>query len=478
MRQFLAILKDSVREAIDSKVLWVLLGLSALVCVITFSISFEPDPPDKAFEKIASKFGVIFPERGKGKFPVILGDEIHYTASDVKAAADGYTLRLTVHQSSNPRMRPGQPVVERPIDGKNGETKDHQPDGFRFAVVNWQKPAGTKRTFEFGRGVGPVSGFMPQDVAPEEAAALTDQDLDTFIEQQFAIHAGMPDVTAKRVTTGVQEPTYEFDVAVHSTEAVRGWPNTTRLFFGAVTIPERLPLGVVIWFIEEKLINSVGAALTLLIGVVITGFFVPNMLRKGALDLLITKPVSRPALLVYKYIGGLSYMFILTVATVGGVWLVLAIRSGFWNPNFLLLIPILTFTFAILYAFSTLVAVLTRSAIAAILLTCGFAFFLYLVGVVKIQVDLLRSDPANKDHVSQTLADVVDGIHYALPRYKDVDRLTTKLITDATLTPLDRYALANSQIDFPSWGETFGVSLAFITVMLGLASWRLSMRDN
>ena len=54
-------------------------------------------------------------------------------------------------------------------------------------------------------------------------------------------------------------------------------------------------------------------------------------------------------------------MIVLTVATVGGIWFVLALRSGYWDPSFLLLIPILTFTFGILYAFSTLVAVFTAA---------------------------------------------------------------------------------------------------------------------
>ena len=480
MNQFFAILKDSFREAMDAKVIWVLLGLSAIVCLITFSLSFKPDPPTEAFEKIVQKFTIVFPERGKGKSPVILFDATSYNASNVQATSDSYSLRLTAKPSGNPMMRRGNfPRVETK-DGNEakGNEKNIQPDSFRFAVVNWEKPAGKSRTFGFGQNSPMVEGVEPQEVTPAEAEALSDSDLNTYIEQQFAIHAGMNNVTAKRVTTGVKEPEYAFDVTIHSTEGVRGWPTATKIFFGAVSIPASFPLGMVLWFVEEKIINGFGATLTLLIGVIITGFFIPNMLRKGSLDLLITKPVSRPALLVYKYIGGLSYMVILTVTTVGGVWLVLALRSGFWNPDFLLLIPILTFTFAILYAFSTFVAVFTRSSIAAILLTCGFAFFLYLVGVIKFQLDDMRADPNHRDDVSKTLGDIVDGIQFILPRYKDVDRLTTKLISDATLTPLEQYALAKSKVEYPSWGETFGVSFGFIAVMLGLSCWRFQTRDS
>lgn len=476
MRQFLAILKDSFREAMDAKVIWVLLGLSVLVCLITFSLSFKPDPPNEAFEKIVQKFTLVFPERGKGRLPVILADATFFTASNVQTTPDGYSLHLTAKPSGNPLIRR---VFGAPAETKDGnEEKSKQPDSLRFAVVNWEKPAGRNRSFGFGKNTPMVEGVEPQEVTPAEAEALTDADLNTYIEQQFATHAGMRNVTATRVTTGVKEPEYAFDVVIHSTEGVRGWPTATKIFFGAVSIPASFPLGMVLWFIEEKIINGFGATLTLLIGVVITGFFIPNMLRKGSLDLLITKPISRPALLVYKYIGGLTYMLILTITTVGGIWLVLALRSGFWNTDFLLLIPILTFTFAILYAFSTFVAVFTRSSIAAILLTCGFAFFLYLIGVIKFQLDDIRADPNHRDDVSKTLGDIVDGIQYILPRYKDVDRLTTKVISDATLTPLEQYALAKSKVEYPSWGETFGVSFGFIAVMLGLSCWRFQTRDS
>ena len=131
-------------------------------------------------------------------------------------------------------------------------------------------------------------------------------------------------------------------------------------------------------FIEDVIVGGIGSGIAMLIGIVITAFFVPNMLRKGTVDMLLVKPISRVTLLLYKYVGGLTFIFLNTVVAVGGVWLALGLRSGVWATGFLVMILVITFFFAILYSVSTLFGVLTRSPIVAILLTLR-----RLVGVVR-----------------------------------------------------------------------------------------------
>src|SRR5260370_37088846 len=107
-------------------------------------------------------------------------------------------------------------------------------------------------------------------------------------------------------------------------------------------------------WIEHRLVNVLGAPIALLVSVVRAVFSIPNMLRKGTVDLLLVKPIRRPTLLLYKYVGGLTFIFLNTALAVGGVWLVLSLRSGVWAPGFLMSIPLITFYFAILYSLSTL----------------------------------------------------------------------------------------------------------------------------
>src|SRR5260370_15409175 len=60
--KYLAILKDSAREALDSKVLYVLIGFSCLGILLTAGISFKPESAQKGWVDIIHRFaGNPFP---------------------------------------------------------------------------------------------------------------------------------------------------------------------------------------------------------------------------------------------------------------------------------------------------------------------------------------------------------------------------------------------------------------------------------
>ena len=152
-------------------------------------------------------------------------------------------------------------------------------------------------------------------------------------------------------------------------------------------------------------------------------------------------------------------------------------RSGYWSPTFLLSIPMLTFSFAILSAFSALLGVLTRNAIVAILLTILFMFLLWAVGTGKSVLDVYRSAPVKEGDGAPTWLEVtIDGANAVLPRYKDLDKLLSRMLAEGVSSPAD--LKARDRLDLPSWGSAIGVSLAFITLMLLLAYWRFATRDG
>ena len=529
--KFLAFLRDSYREAVDGFVIYVMLGLSALVIVLAASLSFTPAEPDQAFADIAKKFPTAFQNRGASNEPVgyragtglvtkYFGLPCEYTVSDVQrmdagtGATGTYKLRLTAKPARVERPR-GPARVEGPEADLMAAIAE-RTDWFRMIVASWAqnpyradmaeldprtaevvglngaafgppraKKKGKEPEKEKGKEPGPdapppiqgptIPVSAPQ-VSEAEKKAVTDEMMADFVKNQFALHAGLDDVTVKRLD-GVKEPQYLFDVEVTGGRSARGWPYTVKALFGAFTLSEPGDnLGSNLLFVQDRLVNGLGAIVTLLVTIILTAFFIPNLMRKGSLDLILAKPVSRGELLVYKYIGGLTFMFLVSCLAIGGVWLVLSIRSGYWNPVFLLSIPMLTFSFAILYALSAFLGVLTRNAIVAILLTILFMFLLWAVGTGKTVLDVYRSMPVREDSAPKWLEYTVDGANTVLPRYKDLDKLMSRTLAEGVSTPAE--LKSRDRLDLPSWGAAIGVSLGFITLMLLLAYWRFATRDG
>ena len=485
MQQFFAILKDSFREAVDGFVIYLMLGLSALLILLLASISFQPDAPADALRKPPRLFQAIFPNRGESTAPTGVPVPFKYTVTDIQDAPNGAKFALEIDpRVSKPKIGPDGEPMKTPEGGTVMEDviPEDGLDGFRYAVYAWREPAGPKIEKPFRQpgqqrrnqpGENTLELVFPPVATPEDLQSVTDEQMTAFIRYQYATFVGVNDVTVTRIN-GVEEPEYRFAVDLKGVSGASGWPHSVYVFFGAVPPLKGVPLGQALHIIQDQIVNGIGAAVALILSVVITAFFIPNLLRKGSVDLLISKPIGRTRLLVYKYVGGLTFIFLLSAFTIGGVWLVMAARSGNWNPSFLLVIPVLTFTFAILYAVSTVVAVFTRSAIAAILVTLGFMLGLYIFGQVKTFFDMNEVvHVADLPDWSYTL---VDTLNTVLPRYKDLDKLTTKLVVDSTMTTGEA-RLQGILTEYPSWGEAIGVSLAFIALMLGISCWRFGRRD-
>src|SRR5262249_48816585 len=120
-----------------------------------------------------------------------------------------------------------------------------------------------------------------------------------------------------------------FQVDTQPTSATpRIWFTQPGLFFGALPLSAiEAPLGLQLYVIPSVII-SIGSWVVVIAGIIISSFFIPNMMRKGTVDLLLVKPIHRWALLSYKYVGGLTFIFINNVYAIVGIWLALGLRSG------------------------------------------------------------------------------------------------------------------------------------------------------
>jgi|GEM_PF-4390869 len=128
-------------------------------------------------------------------------------------------------------------------------------------------------------------------------------------------------------------------------------------------------------------------------GVLVTASIIPDMLNSGSLYVLLSKPIARPLLLIAKFIGGCSYVAINATYLIVGICLILGLRFGIWKPEILWSIPLFLFTFAIFYSVSALCGLVWRSAIMAIVATIFFWFMCFAVGKTRDFVELFVMMP-------------------------------------------------------------------------------------
>jgi ABC-type transport system involved in multi-copper enzyme maturation permease subunit len=450
--KYLAILKDSLREALDSTVFYVMIGLSTLVILFVATLSFKPLPAEKTMAKIVD-----------GSLGVLLDFE------------------------KNKKLTPGRINDIRVQIGV-----------YRLKKVELLSGTADAPTSEYQLTVAHALG------SPEEVAAVRKDSKEALakIRNHFARAEELgavriADIRLLPADEDTAPSEIHFSVMTQpASGTARLWLTQLSLFFGGFPLNGILshlisgghlnemdmPAGIQL-FLLTNIVIFFGSLVSILGGVIITSFFIPNMLRKGTIDLLLVKPIHRWLLLIYKYVGGLTFILLNNAFAITGIWLVVGLRSGIWANWFLLLIPILTFFFAILYAVSTFVAVLTRSTVAAILITVGAWFTFFLVGVFDQIIEGNKRDEEQRNvpaeqriWTNNALGKVVTGLHAILPRTGDLDQLSSLIMQSDFVTGSweETRKLDTTKLD---WGESLLVSAAFIAILLGLSCWWFSSKD-
>jgi hypothetical protein len=138
------------------------------------------------------------------------------------------------------------------------------------------------------------------------------------------------------------------------------------LGFGAVGLPPADGAGPAVRTLEAHLAGWVADAAGLLLALMWTAGFLPTFLEAGAAVVLLAKPVPRWSLLAGKCLGVLAFVALQAALFVGGTWLALGLRTGVWDPVYLVCAPLLVLHFAVFFSFSAVLAVATRSTVASV----------------------------------------------------------------------------------------------------------------
>ena len=142
-----------------------------------------------------------------------------------------------------------------------------------------------------------------------------------------------------------------------------------------------------------------------------------SMLEPGHVDLLLAKPLGRIQLFLGHIAGVALTMLILAIYLLGGLWIIMSIKTGIWNPSFLLSIGILLAMFAVMYSVIVFTGVWTQSTALALIVTYGLIFIsLFLAGGEQLASQL---QPGWRS--------VFWGFYHVLPNFAEVTQLVSRL---------------------------------------------------
>ena len=137
-----------------------------------------------------------------------------------------------------------------------------------------------------------------------------------------------------------------------------------------------------------------------ILALISTASIFPDFISGGSIDLYLSKPISRLRLFVTKYFTGLLFVALQVGIFATASYFVIGVRGGVWENGIFLAIPLVVCFFSYLFSICVLFGVMTRSTLAAVLLTilCWFMFFCLDRGEVSL---LLFKTGAEREAVSR-----------------------------------------------------------------------------
>ena len=351
MRPYLAIIKDSFRAAMASRVLYVLLLLITLLLVALAPLHLN----ESLDWRLASDVNVHKPN-----------------ALVRKVVSDKETKPGVIRVWS---MLPGS--LQKEMTAIVGSAKDkktnsvsQQQDAIKNLIVQ------ETLIEELNRIISQPDFYHPEDwqdrLLPTEAKELIDSGVGSLSE-----------IRSKRLNRLLLAQTFPglIDSGNSSALTIKYaiWdfpvPITMTHQQFAQMLTSSTPWMSLPWYFE-KIVLSVG----LLIAIIVTANMIPDMFEPGSLNLLLSKPISRWGLFSSKFFGGCVFIGLCACYLFIGLWLWMGLAMGVWDRAMLLSIPLYILVFAIYFSVSAVVGLIWRSPIVSVILTLMFWAFCFAIG--------------------------------------------------------------------------------------------------
>lgn len=147
--------------------------------------------------------------------------------------------------------------------------------------------------------------------------------------------------------------------------------------------------------------------------------FIPHLLEKGTVDIFLSKPISRPQLILGKYLGGIVVVLINVLYLVVGIWILTGWKFGNWDPAFLSTAFSITFAFSVLYALIIFIGILAQNSVLAMMLSYLIFFVLSPLLVNREKIAVFFG--------GKVLSLILDGLYYLIPQTSELGTITSRI---------------------------------------------------
>ncbi|MDA3862181.1 MAG: ABC transporter permease [Melioribacteraceae bacterium] len=145
--------------------------------------------------------------------------------------------------------------------------------------------------------------------------------------------------------------------------------------------------------------------------------FIPSLLEKGNIDLILSKPVSRAQVVLGKFFGGTAMVFINLFYAIFMLWVLIGLKFSVWEPDFLLSSISITLAFASIYSLIILIGILTKSSMFSLVVS-------YLIFFVFSPI-LSSRDSIFSFVDNDLMKTIFELLYYIIPQTSDLSSITT-----------------------------------------------------
>jgi hypothetical protein len=346
MRPYIAILKDSFREALASRVLWVTTGLIGVFLLLVVPLGYKlnltgeitwgeiMDGPQLA-ARLRRDALTDQPSPGR-RIWSLLDDATREKVQKLeKAAKDDGEPR----ENRGREFRQGMDALRTGLNTLIARRDFYQEDDWRDVSL----PKEAKDYLARSR----------ESLSMEELARMNRLLIEAPYQSSFAWRS--PDSVSFTYFWLESDP----------------WPFSKKQIDSAIKE----------WVLTTAMQWIVGV-FGIITAIVVTSTVIPQMFEPGSITLLLSKPVSRSLLLTAKFFGACAFVLLNATFLITGLWLIAGLRFEIWNSGMLWSIPIFMFMFLVYYTVSALTGLVWKSAIVSVVCTVLFYVTCWVVDTV------------------------------------------------------------------------------------------------